>query len=308
MEAELDDNLASQVEEIEALSAIYGDEWCVVDEVSRVYCIQVTDGEEKHQWALCLQVILPTDYPRLSPPIYELNAPWLKGQERIELSRSLDEVYLQNIGEPVLFLWVERVREFLMEKRERDQKCPSRSAKESCEQDDIEGTVTVLMSPASSDTGSDLSPVQDEELPPIHHGEPITDKRSTFQAHLAPVVSVRQVKQVQGKLMENKKIANATHNILAYRIYCEDRNSFLQDCDDDGETAAGGRMLHIMELLDVRNVLVIVSRWYGGILLGPDRFKHINNCTRNILDTCGYLEAKDDSASKGKKTKSKKSK
>ncbi|KAI8520103.1 hypothetical protein Bbelb_033600 [Branchiostoma belcheri] len=293
MEAESDDNLASQVtckgwvEEIEALSAIYGDEWCVVDEVSRVYCIQVTDGEEKHQWALCLQVILPTDYPRLSPPIYELK---------------------QNIGEPVLFLWVERVREFLMEKGERDQTGPTRSAKETCEQEDVEGTVTVVMSPASSDTGSDLSPVQDEELPPIHHGEPITDKRSTFQAHLAHLVSVRQVKQVQGKLMENKKIANATHNILAYRIYCEDRNSFLQDCDDDGETAAGGRMLHIMELLDVRNVLVIVSRWYGGILLGPDRFKHINNCTRNILDTCGYLEAKDDSASKGKKTKSKKSK
>ncbi|XP_066290702.1 protein IMPACT-like isoform X2 [Branchiostoma lanceolatum] len=285
MEAESDDNLASQVEEIEALSAIYGDEWCVVDEVSRVYCIQVTDGEEKQQWALCLQVILPTDYPRLSPPIYELK---------------------QNIGEPVLFLWVERVREFLLEKGERDQSGPSGSAKKSCEEEDAEETVTVVISPASSD--SDLSPAQDEELPPIHHGEPVTDKRSTFQAHLAPVVSVRQVKLVQGKLMENKKIANATHNIMAYRIFCEDRNSFIQDCDDDGETAAGGRMLHIMEILDVRNVLVIVSRWYGGIHLGPDRFKHINNCTRNILDTCGYLEAKDDGASKGKKTKSKKSK
>jgi hypothetical protein len=29
--------------------------------------------------------------------------------------------------------------------------------------------------------------------------------------------------------------------------------------------------------------MVVVSRWYGGILLGPDRFKHINNCARNIL-------------------------
>ncbi|OWK01567.1 IMPACT [Cervus elaphus hippelaphus] len=32
-----------------------------------------------------------------------------------------------------------------------------------------------------------------EELPPIDHGIPITDRRSTFQAHLAPVVCPKQV-------------------------------------------------------------------------------------------------------------------
>lgn len=36
----------------------------------------------------------------------------------------------------------------------------------------------------------------DEELPPIKHGESITDRRSTFQPHLAPVVTPRQVKQI----------------------------------------------------------------------------------------------------------------
>ena len=33
-----------------------------------------------------------------------------------------------------------------------------------------------------------------------------------------------------------------------FRIYCEDKQTFLQDCDDDGETAAGGRLLHLMEV------------------------------------------------------------
>lgn len=42
------------------------------------------------------------------------------------------------------------------------------------------------------------------------------------------------------------------------------------------------------QILDVRNVMVVVSRWYGGIQLGPDRFKHINNCARNILVEEGY--------------------
>lgn len=34
---------------------------------------------------------------------------------------------------------------------------------------------------------------------------------------------------------------------------------------------------------------MVVSRWYGGIKLGPDRFKHINNCARNALDKKGFI-------------------
>lgn len=101
---------------------------------------------------------------------------------------------------------------------------------------------------------------------------------------------------VLARLYENKKIASATHNIYAYRIYCEDKQTFLQDCEDDGETAAGGRLLHLMEILNVRNVIVVVSRWYGGILLGPDRFKHINNCARNILVEKNYTNLPEESS------------
>lgn len=43
------------------------------------------------------------------------------------------------------------------------------------------------------------------------------------------------------------------------------------------------------QILDVMNVMVVVTRWYGGIHLGPDRFKHINNAARQILDSCGYI-------------------
>ncbi|XP_015281020.1 PREDICTED: protein IMPACT-like [Gekko japonicus] len=120
-----------------------------------------------------------------------------------------------------------------------------------------------------------------------------------------------EVKSVLAKLHENKKIASATHNIYAYRIYCEDKQTFLQDSEDDGETAAGGRLLHLMQILDVRNVLVVVSRWYGGILLGPDRFKHINNCARNILVEQNYTNFSENvskQAGKNKRTRKDKKK
>lgn len=30
-------------------------------------------------------------------------------------------------------------------------------------------------------------------------------------------------------------------------------------------------------------MIVVVSRWFGGTHLGPDRFKHINSATRDVL-------------------------
>jgi hypothetical protein len=36
--------------------------------------------------------------------------------------------------------------------------------------------------------------------------------------------------------------------------------SVASDCDDDGESAAGGRLLHLLTILDVKNVCVVVSR------------------------------------------------
>uniref|UniRef100_A0A674ETB2 Impact RWD domain protein n=1 Tax=Salmo trutta TaxID=8032 RepID=A0A674ETB2_SALTR len=242
-------DLQSQIEEVEALSSIYGDEWCVIDEAARIFCIKITDDIDYPKLKACLQIILPHDYPSAAPPVYQINAAWLRGPDRKTLSNSLEELYVENTGESILYLWVEKIREFLLEKS------------------------------------------QNKELPPIKLGETITERRSTFQPHLAPVVTPRQVRMVLDKLFENKKIASATHNIYAYRIYCEEKQSFLQDCEDDGETAAGGRLLHLLQILDVRNVLVVVSRWYGGILLGPDRFKHINNSARNILVQEGYTSS-----------------
>jgi putative IMPACT (imprinted ancient) family translation regulator len=58
---------------------------------------------------------------------------------------------------------------------------------------------------------------------------------------------------VLAKLYENRKIAQATHNIYAYRIYNEQTKMWIQDCDDDGETHAGGRLMHLLQVLQLLN-------------------------------------------------------
>lgn len=140
-----------------------------------------------------------------------------------------------------------------------------------------------------------------KKKPVFHHGEPINDRRSTFQAHCACVESVEQVKEAIACLMENRKIAEATHNIQAYRIEGSSHHNIIQDCDDDGETHAGSRLLHLMEIMDVKNVLVVVTRWFGGTKLGADRFKHINNAARDLLEKCGFTNQPENNDKRRKK-------
>jgi Uncharacterized protein family UPF0029 len=71
------------------------------------------------------------------------------------------------------------------------------------------------------------------------------------------------------------------------------------DNDDDGETAAGGRLAHLLQILEVPNVLVVVTRYFGGIHLGPDRFKHINQAARAALEVGGFLDGPVDSGKDG---------
>ena len=130
----------------------------------------------------------------------------------------------------------------------------------------------------------------DENHPEILHGEPITDRKSTFQAHLVKVSSEQDVQNALDELKKTRKIANASHNVTAYRITKQNSQVIVQDCNDDGENNAGSRLLHLLQILNVQNYLIVVSRWYGGILLGPDRFKHINNCARSLLKAANVIQ------------------
>ncbi|XP_059163559.1 protein IMPACT-like [Physella acuta] len=285
-------NAARQADEIEALTAIYGNEWCVLDEASRQYCVQISDRTDSPRWVLNLQVHLPENYPLESPPEYQINAFWLRGAERKNLENRLSQIYCENIGESVIFLWVEGVREFLQEKSDLDSSPAGRPTIQTTEEEDpdfdprIVGDLDFLDSSAS---GIDIT---EDHCPDIIHGTTLTDRKSTFQGHLAKVTSKAQVSLVINRLLQNRKIANATHNMFAYRI-ADGSGLVYQGCDDDGETQAGSRMLHLLQIVKAENVFVMVSRWYGGIHLGPDRFKHINNCCRQVLEQNGFLNKKE---------------
>ncbi len=131
--------------------------------------------------------------------------------------------------------------------------------------------------------------------------EVVTEKKSVFIARAAPVSSPAQAEEyIHHLISTDKKVARATHNITAWRIEGEG-NATFQDCDDDRETAAGSRLLHLMQVMDIWNVMVVVTRWYGGVQLGPDRFRIINSVARDAFVRGSFVKGEEDKASGGRK-------
>ncbi|OAA36242.1 impact family protein [Metarhizium rileyi] len=117
--------------------------------------------------------------------------------------------------------------------------------------------------------------------------EVVVESKSTFVARVARVSSPEEARSHVGHLLAgDRRVRLATHNITAWRVRGHGATQF-QDCDDDGETAAGGRLLHLMQVMDVWGVVVVVSRWYGGVKLGPRRFAVINGVARDCMVRAG---------------------
>ena len=94
----------------------------------------------------------------------------------------------------------------------------------------------------------------------------IIQKKSKFIAEIYYVENEEKIEEILNKT--RKKYYDARHNCYAYRILKEGR--IIERQSDDGEPSgtAGAPMLNILSKKELINVLVIVTRYFGGILLG----------------------------------------
>ena len=95
----------------------------------------------------------------------------------------------------------------------------------------------------------------------------IVVKKSKFIAHLFYIESTDKAEKLLNGI--KKKYHDARHNCMAYRIL-DDNNQIIEKSSDDGEPAgtAGTPMLAILQKNQLMNVMIIVTRYFGGILLG----------------------------------------
>jgi len=278
-------------DEVTSLNAIFDQGTLApIDEDARVYSLRLPSLP-----SITLRIEFPADYPDAPPSVLGTQSvgqdvPKGMGNRAVDVVRNvLARIYQP--GEACVYDLLEEAREAL-EQAEQQGDFQLHDQRETEHIEEAESSCT------APDVSIDLGPE-----PPWIIAPALTEKKSVFLARVAPVSSPAQARQYVAHLLAtDKKAARATHNMTAWRIKGPNDTSY-QDCDDDGETAAGSRMLHLMQLMDVWNVMVIVTRWYGGILLGPDRFRIINTAAREALILGGFTkEGKDgDGKKKGKR-------
>ncbi len=90
------------------------------------------------------------------------------------------------------------------------------------------------------------------------------EKKSKFIASIAPVETEQQALDFLQSIREKHRTAN--HNVYAYRLRSENRERF----SDDGEPAktAGAPALEVLRHKELVDVIVVITRYFGGTLLG----------------------------------------
>ena len=111
----------------------------------------------------------------------------------------------------------------------------------------------------------------------------LVEKKSKFIANLFYIESREEAEDIIK--MQKKKYYDARHNCYAFRVLGED--GIIEKSSDDGEPSgtAGAPMLNILSKMEITNVLVIVTRYFGGILLGTGGLvKAYSNSTKLALE------------------------
>ncbi len=94
----------------------------------------------------------------------------------------------------------------------------------------------------------------------------LVEKKSKFITNLLYVESKEEAENYINEI--RKKYHDARHNCYAYSIFSDD--NIINKFSDDGEPSgtAGAPMLNVINSNGITNVLAIVTRYFGGILLG----------------------------------------
>lgn len=116
----------------------------------------------------------------------------------------------------------------------------------------------------------------------------IVIQKSKFIAEAYRVNTVEEIEEILSQV--RKKYYDATHHCYAYRL---NDDASIQKMSDDGEPAktAGAPMLDVLVKQGITNILVVVTRYFGGTLLGAGGLvRAYSSATSEVLKLAKFYE------------------
>ncbi|WFD44031.1 hypothetical protein MPSI1_002696 [Malassezia psittaci] len=284
-------------EELTAIRSIYGDDKLELMDSSgdalkkgKAFVLNVPLTCNEQEISLRLRIDLPENYPTtLSNPTLQLLNRYV-GNRKVDttahdviasiFSKDTSTGIVWEKNTAMLFEGIEYASDYLREWYE-----------QGCKPDDSPETNPT---DAQVDDARPKNPeVSSTKSIPVVCSDRVVERKSEFLGHAAQINHPDDVPIVLSSILESdKRIQRATHPLI-HAWVCRTSDEILHhDCDDDGETAAGTRLAHLLSVLGVENAIVVVTRWYGGVLLGADRFKQINRVARQALTRAQLVSPK----------------
>ena len=118
----------------------------------------------------------------------------------------------------------------------------------------------------------------------------LVEKKSKFIATVCPVKSEEEARAFIAEM--RKKYWDATHNVFAYQI--GERNE-IQRSSDDGEPqgTAGKPVLDVLAGGDIKNTAIVVTRYFGGTLLGTGGLvRAYGRCAKIGIEEAGIAKVR----------------
>lgn len=119
----------------------------------------------------------------------------------------------------------------------------------------------------------------------------ITEKKSKFIAQIFYIESKEEADKIINEI--RKKYYDAKHNCYAYNLYDYTNGETYSKSSDDGEPSgtAGAPILSVIKGNNLINVLVIVTRYFGGILLGTGGLvRAYKEATEKAIEVSTFLQ------------------
>lgn len=208
-------------EELDAIEAIYPG---AVEQNGSLYVLEIPD------YAITLNLTFPSNYPSEPPHVLSV----IQGPDETEIDKIIKEVFVED--QVCLFDFIEAIRE----------KFPDHSVENQQKQLEEQEQLNVESSKQTLSKEEISKKISEKWVA----SAPIIDRKSVFIGYACktPVPCIMDdISDNYHLLMEDNHIQRATHNIKAY--VAEGPNHVpLKGYDEDGETAAGGRLQHLLEV------------------------------------------------------------
>ncbi|KAJ3843569.1 ribosomal protein S5 domain 2-type protein [Lentinula raphanica] len=151
---------------------------------------------------------------------------------------------------------------------------------------------------------------------PIYSSERLHDRKSIFLAHASHLPNNTMLPLFLEVLTTSPKLKKATHCMYAYRTSeaepepsaANPNSKTVTGQHDGGENGSGNQLARLLDVTGCENTVVVVSRWYGGVQLGGDRWRRISHVAKEALDKGGFCVSRDEATEKSRKKGRKKGK